>query len=134
MPRDSSWNTAVVLHALQQHVGGFGSPDRQRVDVERRIARCDALRIDDRRTARSMIVSVRSPRKSNFTRPACLDVVLVELRDDAAAAGLAVERREVGQHRRRDHYAARVRAGVARQALERAREVDQVARPRLQSL
>ncbi len=55
------------------------------------------------------------------------DVVLVELRHDAAAGRIAVQRREVGQHRGRDDDAAGVHAGVARQAFERARQVDEVA-------
>ena len=74
-----------------------------------------------------MIVSVRRPRKSNFTRPAASTSSLSNCVIDAAAAGFAVERREVGQHRRGDHHAAGVLAGVARQALERARQIEQLA-------
>ena len=56
-----------------------------------------------------------------------LDVVLVELRHHRAATRFAVERREVFEHRRRNHNAAGVLAGVARQPLERSGEIEQRA-------
>ena len=79
------------------------------------------------RTAQSMMVSVRRPEEVELDQAGGLDVVLVELRDRSAAALFAVQRREVGEHGGRDHHAAGVHAGVARQALERAREVDELA-------
>ena len=78
-------------------------------------------------TARSMMVSVRRPRKSNLTRPAASTSSLSNCVTTVAAALLAVQRREVGEHRRRDDDAAGVRAGVAGQPLERARQIDEVA-------
>ena len=55
-----------------------------------------------------------------------LDVVLVELRDHAAALVIGVQRREFRQLRGRDHHAAGVHAGVAREPFERLRQVDEV--------
>ena len=53
-----------------------------------------------------------------------LDVVLVELGDHALPAFFTVQRAEIGQHGRRDHHAAGVFAGVARQAFQRQRHID----------
>ena len=52
-------------------------------------------------------------------------IVLVELRHHRAATGFTVERSEVFEHRRCDHDAAGVLAGVARQPLERLGEIEQ---------
>ena len=110
-----------LLHELE----GVGVAHRQLRDVERRLAfllaqRVDELHraIDDRQRAQTQEVELHEARG--------LDVVLVELRDDAAALVVRVQRRELRQPRRRDHDATRVHAGVARQALERAREVEEV--------
>src|SRR4029079_6487636 len=54
-----------------------------------------------------------------------LDIVLVELRDDDVVAAFAVERRKIRQRLRRDYDAAGMLAGVARQALEFARQIEQ---------
>ena len=67
------------------------------------------------------------PQEIELDEPDLLDVVLVELRDDAAGALFAVERAEIGQHRRGDHDAAGMRAGIARESLELLRQIDQVA-------
>ncbi len=135
----------VRLQALDQvlHAAGFELEDgrrlaalqqrvrrrvvhRQRGHVERRLAGRRAPGVDrahgpvdDRERAQAEEVELDEARG--------FDVVLVELRDDAGAALFAIERREVRQHRRRDDDAARVRAGVAHQAFERARHVDQLA-------
>ena len=121
------------LAALQQRVGLPGPPSAARTcrAPARPASARPALMVF---TAQSMMVSVRRPRKSNLTRPGGLDVVLVELRDDGRAALFAVERGEVGEHRRRDHHAAGVLAGVAHQALERAGQVDQPRAPRRRAL
>ena len=78
-------------------------------------------------TAQSMMVSVRRPRKSNFTRPAASTSSLSNCVTTLRRRIVAVQRREIGQHRGRDDHAAGVHAGVARQAFERARQVDEVA-------
>ena len=67
------------------------------------------------------------PEEIELHQPRGLDVVLVELGDDVAAGGIAVQRREVGEHGRGDHHAAGVHAGIAGQTLQRARQVDEVA-------
>jgi hypothetical protein len=71
------------------------------------------------------------PEKIELHQARRLDVVLVELGDRRGAALFAVQRREIGEHRRRDDDAAGVRAGVARQTLERARQVDELAHLRI---
>ena len=97
----------------------------QRAHLKRRGSRCtlaiDEVRgaIDDREGPQAEEVELHEARR--------LDVVFVELRDDASARGIAVERREVGENRGSDHHATCVHAGVAGEALEGAREVDQVA-------
>ncbi len=53
-----------------------------------------------------------------------LDVVLVELRDDVRSAFFAIKRCKSRQLTGRDNYAARVLAGIAHQALQRSREID----------
>ena len=79
--------------------------------------------VDDRQRAQAEEVELHQPDR--------LDVVLVELRDRALAAAVAVvfgeQRAEVAQRGRGDHHAAGVLAGVAGQILEAAREVEQVA-------
>ncbi len=67
------------------------------------------------------------PEEVELDQSGRLDVVLVELRDRRGAALLAVERREIREHGRRDDDAARVRAGVAGEPFERAREIDELA-------
>ena len=111
------------LAALQQLVGRR-VVHRQRGDVERRLAlalRAAALMIF---TAQSMIVSVRRPRKSNFTRPAASTSSLSNCVTTLCAGLVAEQRREIGEHRRRDDHAAGVHAGVAHQAFERHRHVE----------
>ena len=53
------------------------------------------------------------------------NIILVELGDHAGAAFFTVQRGEVGEHGGRNHHATRVFAGVARQAFQRQRHVDQ---------
>jgi hypothetical protein len=67
------------------------------------------------------------PEEVELDQPGGLDVVLVELRHRRLAAFFAVQRGKVGQHRGRNDHAAGMAAGVARQALERLRQVDQPA-------
>ena len=75
-------------------------------------------------TAQSMIVSVRRPRKSNFTRPAASTSSLSNCVTTLAAVLVAEQRREIGQHRRCNDHAARMHAGVAHESFERHRHVD----------
>ena len=77
------------------------------------------------RSAQSRIVSVRRPRKIELHQACGFNVIFVKLRNDVGAALLAIERREIGEHRGCDHHATGMLAGVARQALERARHVDE---------
>ena len=110
---------------LRHEVVGRLVVHRQLPDVEQRLtargaARVDDLHgaVDDRERAQSEEVELHEARG--------LDVVLVELRDDAAALVVGVQRREFRELRRRDHHATGVHAGVAREALERTREVDEI--------
>ena len=73
-----------------------------------------------------MTVSVRRPEEVELHQARGLDVILVELRDHAAALVVGVQRGELGQLRRRDHHATGVHAGIARQPFERPREIDEV--------
>ena len=71
--------------------------------------------IDDRQVAQT--------EKSNFTRPTCLDVVLVELADRVGVFALRlIQRTEVGNLARRDQHATGVHADVARHAFELFRQ------------
>jgi len=64
MPRDSNWNTAMVSpRANSSYVAGSSSG--MALMSSAGCARFALIAF----TAQSMIVSVRSPRKSNFTRP-----------------------------------------------------------------
>jgi hypothetical protein len=99
---------------------------RQRGHVERRLAALARSSLIVR-TAQSMIVSVRSPRKSNLTRTRGFDVVLVELRDDTRAILVAIERREVVSTDGAITTPTRVHAGIAHESLERARHVENFA-------
>ena len=109
-----------------QEPEGLGVVERQPREVERRFAGGEALRVDeahrpvdDRERAKAQEVELHEAD--------LLDVVLVELGHDAPAARLAVERGEIGERRRGDDDAARMRAGVPRKSLEPLREVDEVA-------
>ena len=82
MPSDSTWKIAVVL-------ASFRSGRRRVVQTERHqiepfaghpLMYCDAS---------SIMVRLRRPRKSNLTRPAFFDVVLVELRHRRRIAPVA---------------------------------------------
>jgi hypothetical protein len=68
---------------------------------------------------------VARPRKSNFTRPIGLHVVLVVLAHGRVAARLLVQRAEIGELARRDQHAAGVHADVAGHALELLRQRQQ---------
>ena len=119
-----------VFHAAGfelEHRGGFRLRHqvvgrlvihRQGRDVEqrltaRRAARIDDLHrpVDDGERAQSQEVELDETRG--------LDVVLVELRDDAAALVIGVQRRELGELRRRDDHATGMHAGVAGEPFER---------------
>ncbi len=98
---------------------------RDRTDIQRRLAalRSDAIDdhqtlVDDRERAQAQEVELHQTRG--------FDVVLVELRNDVSALIVAVQRRVVSQHRRRDDDTTRVHARVTGDAFERAREVDEV--------
>ncbi len=125
MPQDSSWNTAVVC-AFFSSSYGFGSSSGSCGDVQRRLAGFRAARVD--RLHRPVDDGQRAQAEEVELHQADrLDVVLVVLGHHAAAAGLAVQRREVGQRGRRDHHAAGVFAGVAGEVFQFQRQVDQGA-------
>jgi len=112
------------LAALEQRVGRR-IVGRQRGDVdgclaEFRAARVDRLDrpVDDRQRAQAEEVELDQPDR--------FDVVLVELRDQAFAAGFREHRRVVRQRAGCDDDAAGMAAGVARQVLELEREIDQL--------
>jgi hypothetical protein len=69
MPRDSSWNTAVVSQRCSslKASASLGSIRLMSIGASPSASRW-ALMV---RSAQSMMVSVRRPRKSNLTRPAC---------------------------------------------------------------
>ena len=125
MPRDSSWKTAVVRQDFEQRVGRR-VVHRQRARPASGALPGGALAVDEGRGAVDDGERAQAE-EVELHQPGRFDVVLVELRDDAAAGGVAVQRREVGEHRRGDDDAAGVHAGVARESLERARQVDEVA-------
>ena len=68
MPRDSSWNTAVVSAFLSMSNDGTSSSGISL--MSRAVPPCLSRRGLIIFRAQSMMVRVRSPRKSNFTRPA----------------------------------------------------------------
>ena len=109
-----------------QELEGLRVVERQARKVNRRLARGEAFRIDE--PHRPVDDGERAKAEEvELDEPDLLDVVLVELGDDARAARFAVERGEVRERARRDHDAARVRAGVAGEALEPLRKLDEVA-------
>ena len=69
----------------------------------------------------------REPEEVELDESDRLDIVLVELRDEAVRAGLRVERAEVSQAARRNQHAARMHPDVAREAFERFGELEQPA-------
>ena len=116
--------------AVLQQLVGRSIVHRQHANIDRRLAGERALGIDvahgpvdDRQRAQ--------PQEVELDEPGRLDIVLVELRDRGRAAIFHVQRREIRQHRGRDHNATRMRAGVARQALERAGKIDQLMHLRI---
>ncbi|MCY1420524.1 hypothetical protein D9M71_361480 [compost metagenome] len=68
MPRDSSWNTAVVSAFCSRLYVGLSSSGIKAISSgsSPTLARSRLMVF----RAQSMIVRVRKPRKSNFTRPA----------------------------------------------------------------
>ena len=126
MPRDSSWKIAVVSQRLQQPVGRRRRPAgcaRCRAAARPRRAGPALIAldgpVDDRQRAQAEEVELDQADRSTSSLSNCVTTLL--------AARFAVERREIGERARRDHDAAGVRAGVARQALELLRQIDQVA-------
>ena len=101
-----------VIHGQRAH------RERWRLRRPRAVDECRGA-LDDGERAQPQEVELHQPRR--------LDIVLVELGDDAAAGRIAVQRREVGQHRGGDHDTPGVHAGVAGQAFERARQLDEVS-------
>ena len=80
---------------------------------------------------RSRTVSVFRPRKSNLTRPALLDVLHVKLRDGDVRSRVAIERDQFLQWPVADDHACGVGAGMAVEAFEPERRVDQAVDPGL---
>jgi hypothetical protein len=107
------------LRALQQPER-LGIVHRHAADVERfvRVGRIDdAFRpIDDRERLQAEEVELDEANR--------FDIVLVELRDQAAAAVFTIERREIGELIRCNHNTTGMFARVPDQSLERLREVD----------
>ena len=113
------------LRPLEHSVVGEGVVQRYLGDVQRglaglRAARVDGLHrpVDDGERAQAQEVELHQAGR--------LDVVLVELGDEAPARLIAIKRREIRQHGRRDDHAAGVHAGVACQSFQRAGEIDEV--------
>ena len=122
MPRDSNWNTAVVL-PLRKMSNVARVVERQRFERDRRlrIELADVAQrpVEDRQRRQAEEVELDEADR--------LDVVLVELRHRRLRAGLDVQRTEIGELARRDQHAARVHADVARQPFELAGERQQLA-------
>ena len=79
-----------------------------------------------RSQAFSITVSVLRPRKSNFTSPAgSTHFMLNWVAGSIVAVGIAVERHQLVQRPVADHHAGGVGRGVAVEAFELQREVDQ---------
>ena len=84
--------------ARPQQLERLGVVERNPLEVEGHLACRQPLRVDEAHGP----VDDRErsqPKEVEFHEPDLLDVVLVELRHDARAAGLAVERREIRQRR-----------------------------------
>ena len=79
------------------------------------------------RVARSMIVSVRRPRKSNFTSPAASTSSLSNWVTVNFSPFDLIQGRELGDVPRRNHDAARMAAGIAHEAFQAPAEVNDVA-------
>jgi hypothetical protein len=77
-------------------------------------------------TARSITGERAQTEEVELDQARGLDVVLVELRDHAAAFFVGIQGREFRELRRSNHHATGVHAGVARQAFQRASEIDEV--------
>src|SRR5512138_1111612 len=114
------------LAALEELVGRR-IVHRQIRHVERPLSFALAIRIDDldrpiddRKGTKSEEVELHETCRFH--------IVLVELRDDAAPSVIAEERREIREHGWRNDDTARVHAGVAHEAFERSRHVDQRTR------
>jgi hypothetical protein len=84
-------------------------------------------------TVRSMMESVRSPRKSILSKPASSSSRMGVLRDDFAAGG-AAQRHVVAHIARGDHHAGGMDRDIAAEALQHQRELHQLAQLRVGAL
>ena len=95
------------------------------VDVYRRVPDCLFLSLIIC-NVQSMMVKVRSPKKSNLTKPNGFHVILIELRNQVTAALFAVQGRKIGQFGWGNHHAACVLPSIPRRPFQRQGHVDQV--------
>ena len=119
MPADSSWKTPVVSpDASSSKVVASSSGMCVEVDVDRRGCRGRG------RPPGGGSSGSRGPRKSNLSRPsasmACISYWVIS----AVRVGRLLERHQLGQRLAADDDAGGVGRGVAGDALEVAREVD----------
>src|SRR5574337_538699 len=174
MPPPSNWNTATVRAARNSLKTSASSSAR--VAMSNGGSPWFLRRALMLFTAQSMMVSVRRPRKSNFTSPtastsslsncvtgwlpsasqykgmksvssagaittppACLPALRTRPSSDfarsiswrtsdlMAALGFTIQGHEIGELRRRNHHAAGMFAGIAHQAFQRFRQINQLA-------
>ena len=123
MPLDSIWNTPTVSPRAEQLVG-LPVVERERVDVRAPDARLAAI---SGSASFWISVSVFSPRKSNLIRPIFSMSVHVVLRQDVAVLRSTYSGTDLDQRRRADHDARGVLRGVAHEAFELERVVEQLA-------
>ena len=119
-----------VLHAARlelEHRGGVAGAqqlegvrvvERYGLDVQRRFALTLAAAVDALYGPVDQCQRAQAE-EVELDQADGLDVVLVEMGDQAAATGLAIQRRVLRQRPRRDDHAAGVLAGVAGDALQR---------------
>ena len=77
------------------------------------------------RTAQSMMVRVRRPRKSNFTNPADSTSSLSNWVTAPASPSSQYSGEKIGQGGRRDHHSTSMLADIARQPFQLAGQIDQ---------
>ena len=117
MPEDSNWKTPVasprasISYVLRSSSGIF-------VDVEPAADELDGL-VDDVEVAQAEEVHLEEAER--------LDVLHRELRHDLLVGALLLQRQVLGQRAVADHDAGRVDRVLADEALERLREVDDLA-------
>ena len=122
IPRDSSWNIAVVAPLrMSSYVGRIVGG--QALEIQHGAAGGAPLLVD--RGQRPIDDGERAQaEKIELHEADRFDVVLVELRDRATRARLTIEGGELGKASRGDHDAPGVPSGVASQSFELSRQID----------